>query len=121
MSNHQSSNPTPAQDDWPAKRAVLAEVNARRVNEAIERGTAAEHRPTFLCECGHLGCTETIELTIEEYERVRSRFDRFIVYPGHEMPEVDEVLEGQDGYLLVAKREGMPAKVARASDPRSEE
>lgn len=119
MSNHQHPNPIPA-EDWPAKRAVLAEVNARRVNEAIERGTSAEHQPTFLCECGHLGCTETIELKVEDYERVRSRFDRFIVCPGHELPEVDRVLESHAGYLLVAKREGMPANLARASDPRGE-
>lgn len=118
MSKQQHSNSIPAHD-WPAKRAVLAEVNARRVNEAIERGTSAEYGPTFLCECGHLGCTETIKLELEDYERVRSRFDRFIVCPGHELPEVDRVLETRAGYLIVAKREGMPANLARASDPRS--
>jgi hypothetical protein len=117
MSNQQHSNPVPAHD-WPAKRAVLAEVNARRVNEAIERGTSAENQPTFLCECGHLGCTETIKLNPEDYERVRSRFDRFIICPGHELPEVDRVIENHAGYVIVAKREGMPANLARASDPR---
>jgi hypothetical protein len=43
----------------------------RDVNENIER-IAARLGPSgaawrFLCECGRLGCRETVELTLDEY------------------------------------------------------
>jgi hypothetical protein len=63
------------------ERAAAAEVNGRRVNEAIERGTHAA-AAVFVCECGNLGCNATMELTITAYENVRSGFDRFLVVPG---------------------------------------
>ena len=86
------------------RRVVMAEVNGRRVNEAIERGDSGPV-PTFVCECGHLGCSDTVELSVPQYEAVRSDFDRFLVRPGHEIEEVDSVIERHPGYLVVVKRE----------------
>lgn len=80
----------------------MAEVNGRRVNEAIERGDSGPV-PVFVCECGHLGCSDTVELSVAEYEAVRSDFDRFLVKPGHEIEEVDRVVERHSGYLVVVK------------------
>ncbi|MFL5897109.1 MAG: hypothetical protein ACJ76D_01385 [Solirubrobacterales bacterium] len=98
------------------RRAAVAEVNGRRVNEAIEpRGRAA----VLVCECGHLGCNETIEMSVAGYEAVRTSFDRFLVLPGHEIEEVDEVVERHPGYLVVVKREPDARDLARASDERS--
>jgi hypothetical protein len=99
-------------------RAASAEVNGRRVNEAIERGTGAARKAVFVCECGNLGCTETVELTIAEYEAVRSSFDRFLVVPGHEIEAVEDVVESHDGYLVVVKREPRAAALAAATDDR---
>jgi hypothetical protein len=101
-------------------RAASAEVNGRRVNEAIERGTEAAHRAVFVCECGNLGCTDTVELTISEYEAVRSAFDRFLVVPGHEIGSVEDVVERHDGYLVVVKRDGTAVAIAAVTDDRGE-
>ena len=102
-------------------RAASAEVNGRRVNEAIERGTESAREAIFVCECGNLGCTATVELTIAEYELVRSSFDRFLVIPGHEIESVEDVVERHDGYLVVAKREGQAAAIAAVTDDRNGE
>lgn len=100
------------------RRAAAAEINGRQVNEAIEprrpEGTAV-----FVCECGHLGCSETVEIPVVEYEEVRTDFDRFLVVPGHEIDEVDEVVERRRGYLIVVKREPEAREMARASDERT--
>ncbi|HEY0276848.1 MAG TPA: hypothetical protein VGC32_01135 [Solirubrobacterales bacterium] len=101
-------------------RAASAEINGRRVNEAIERGTESARDAVFVCECGHLGCTATVELTIPEYERVRSSFDRFLVVPGHEIESVEDVVERHDGYLVVAKRDGQAVAIAAVTDDRGE-
>ncbi|HEX3362998.1 MAG TPA: hypothetical protein VHS74_18540 [Solirubrobacterales bacterium] len=101
-------------------RAASAEVNGRRVNEAIERGTAAAQDAVFVCECGNLGCTDTVELTIAEYEMVRSSFDRFLVIPGHEIESVEDVVERHDGYLVVVKRDSQAVVVAALTDDRDQ-
>jgi hypothetical protein len=100
------------------ERAAAAEINARRVNEAIERGTGAAGTAVFVCECGHLGCNATVEMTIAAYECVRSDFDRFLVAPGHEIEEIEEVVERHPGYLVVAKRALQAVAMARATDGR---
>ncbi len=99
------------------RRAVSTEINGRRVNEAIERGGRGSGS-VFVCECGYLGCNSTVELSIAEYEAVRTGFDRFLVVPGHEIDEVDRVVERRGGYLVVVKREGEPKRMVREADPR---
>lgn len=100
------------------RRAASLEVNGRRVNEAIERG-GAQGPAVFVCECGLLGCSETLELSISEYEAVRTDFDRFLIVPGHEIDEVDEVVERQSRYFVVVKREPEAKALAHATDERT--
>jgi len=97
--------------------AVAAEVNGRRVNEAIERGTG-EEGAVFVCECGHLGCSTTIWLSLADYEAVRTNFDRFLVAPGHEIDRVEHVAERHSGHVVVVKREGQASEMAAASSER---
>ena len=106
------------QSPW-KRRAAAAEINGRRVNEAIERGTDGP-RPVFVCECGNLGCQAKITLSIPAYESVRRDFDRFFVVPGHEIAEVDRVVEEHSGYLVVVKKEPEAKAMAEESDQRSE-
>jgi hypothetical protein len=100
------------------RRAVSAEINGRRVNEAIERGGHGSSG-IFVCECGYIGCNSTVELSIAEYEAVRTDFDRFLVAPGHEIDAVDRVVEQRGEYLVVVKREGEPKRMVREADPRA--
>jgi hypothetical protein len=100
------------------RQEAAAEVNRRRVNEAIERGERDDGFAVFVCECGHLGCNTTVELSIDAYEAVRSDFDRFLVTPGHEIEEVEEVVERHPSHLVVVKRPGEPKEIAAAADER---
>jgi hypothetical protein len=99
---------------------VVAEIKGRRVNEAIERGMRGKQSAVFLCECGHLTCSRTMELALADYGRIRQSFDRFLVAPGHEIADVDRVIQRHQDYVVVAKRQGRPADLARATDPRAE-
>ena len=100
------------------ERAAAAEINGRRVNEAIERGAQGTGTAVFVCECGNLGCSETVELTISEYEAVRSGFERFLIVPGHQIEEIEDVIEHHDAYLVVAKRDDRATRMAHATDDR---
>lgn len=114
-----NSAPDPAAEESFQRRAAAAEINGRQVNEAIEPRGRPEASAVFVCECGHLGCSETVEIPVAEYEEVRTDFDRFLVVPGHEIDEVDEVVERRRGYLIVVKRKPEAREMARASDERT--
>ncbi len=74
----------------------------------------------FLCECGHARCAAAITMPLAEYEAVRANPTRFFLIPGHEIPDVEDVVEVHEDYLVVEKRPGIPTEVAVENDPRSE-
>jgi hypothetical protein len=98
------------------------ESRLRKVNEGIDAGRGladVDERMPFVCECGRLGCTEVIELTIADYERVRRSGRRFVVVPGHVNDGVEHVVEDAGEHVVVEKI-GLAADVAEAEDPRSD-
>ena len=44
-------------------------------------------------------------MTLAEYERVRRQRDRFAVAPGHETDEIEYVVEEDERYVMVDKRD----------------
>ena len=89
----------------------------RRVNEAIERGRDGTE-PMFLCECGRIGCSAKLTLSLADYERVRTSFERFVLVPGHEIAEIDIVVERGERFLIVEKH-GVAGAMARRADART--
>jgi hypothetical protein len=82
------------------RRAVRIEATFREANEGIKRA-AGEHaivgRIPFICECADAGCTQVVQLTMEEYEQVREQPNWFLIVPGHED-------EAPGGTVRVAQR-----------------
>lgn len=108
-------------DDDLQRRLASNEAVFREVNEGIERGQwpGDEHKPVgFRCECARLGCNLLVKLTLPEYERVRAEPRHFLMIPGHEVPELEVVVERNDGYLVVEKQDEAGEK-AQDTDPRS--
>jgi hypothetical protein len=102
------------------QRLARNEAVFRQINEGIERGQwpGEEDSPVgFRCECARLGCTGVVELSVREYERVRSNPRRFIVLPGHERLDVEIVVERRSGYLVVQKLD-QAGTAAVQTDPR---
>lgn len=105
-----------------ARRARVAENEAtfRHANEKLEqrfRELGAEGLTPFLCECGDARCTRTIKLSLDEYEAVRERPDHFAIVPGHQILEVERVVEENGRYDVVEKVD-VGRRVAEARDPR---
>lgn len=105
-----------------ARRVGLNESIFRQVNEQIESLNQAlgAELPTMsvICECADGDCTERIEIRVPEYEKVRADARRYIVMPGHELPEFESIVSRGDGYEVVEKGEGAPAELAEKTDPR---
>jgi hypothetical protein len=109
--------------DERARRIGENEILFRDVNERVTEvsGAFAVVLPDLeiVCECGALTCTERIRISAEEYARLRADGARFAVKPGHEIPDVETVVERHGGYDVVEKDEGDPATLARSYDPRA--
>ena len=64
-------------------------------------------RLRFTCECANEDCRETIEMSVKEYEAARQNDHEFIIKPGHEQPDIEQVVK-RSGYAVVEKYE-LPA------------
>ena len=98
--------------------ALFREVNERieRVSETLQVTT---ERLAILCECGNAECVERLNVSLPEYERVRAESTLFFVRPGHELPDVEDVVEQRGEYDVVRKKPGPAADLARELDERS--
>ena len=88
----------------------------RKVNDQIEGVNEAFGTITgtmsILCECVKLECIEQLDLTVDAYRELRADPTRFAVKPGHELPDVERVVERYENYFVVQKAEGTPARLA---------
>ena len=104
------------------RRLGLNETLFREVNERVKSVSEGFAEPEamaeFVCECGDDSCAARIQMSLAEYERVRSSPIRFVIVPGHELPEVERVVEENDRFTVVEKLRGGPAELAEAHDPR---
>ena len=102
--------------DERAERIGRNEDLFRKVNDQIEGVNEAFGTLTgtmsILCECGKLDCIEQIDLTLDEYRELRVEPTHFAVRPGHEIRDVEEIVDRRDAYYVVAKAEGDPARLA---------
>jgi hypothetical protein len=104
------------------ERVAKNEAVAREINEGIEDSTAWRSSEGYLrmvCECGQSECELLIAITIPEYEAIRGDPTTFAVAAEHVMADVERVVSETDRFTVVRKREGTPAQVAEATDPRS--
>ena len=53
------------------------------------------------CECAHIGCTEVLLIPLSAYAEVRDDPTTFLVLPGHDDTEDDDVLIQLPDYSIV--------------------
>jgi hypothetical protein len=102
-------------------RKAKNEALFREINEGI--ADLVEHSPTvrsspvaFVCECVDQECKQAVELTLDEYERVRSEPTHFLVALGHVAHDIEQIVSRNQRYLVVEK-EGLAGAIAEATDP----
>jgi hypothetical protein len=103
------------------RRIGLNEAVFREINERIEDLAATfesgDPRLDLICECGDASCASRIEMSHKEYEELRSKATTFAVVSGHEILDVEEIVDRHKTYDVVRKT-GDAQKVAEATDPR---
>jgi hypothetical protein len=95
----------------------------RMVNEEIKglnRGMAeiSDRMLHITCECGDLICAAPLAVPVRDYERIRSDSALFFIAPGHEIRDVEKVVERASRFVVVRKNPGDPQRIAEVTDPR---
>ena len=67
----------PTQEHLTPQQKQLREVN-QRIRDVADLDISV-----FICECSDVDCSGTLEVTLEEYDRIRSVPTWFILTPGH--------------------------------------
>jgi hypothetical protein len=96
------------------RRLAENEAYWRQVNELAPPDPGVLN--AVFCECGRLECDDRVPMTATEYAQARVRSTTFIVAPGHELLEIERVVETTDRYAVVEKL-GEAAVVAVQTDP----
>ena len=102
------------------ERMAKNEAASRDLNEEIEeayQGEPPANRIDIVCECARMTCDAAIDITLDEYRHVRMDPRQFAVVPAHFIGDIDRIVYENDRFAVVAKREGMPAEVARDENP----
>ena len=105
------------------ERIARTESLFRGVNERI--ATSARRfggdDASFVCECDDPQCTDRVRVTLAEYEEVRADGASFLVAPGHENSEVEEVRSGGPGFSPVEKVRPLVRRTAKQLNPRAQQ
>jgi len=103
------------------ERLALNEALFRTANERMagweERDRADGVVEFFFCECANPDCRQKVRLPGSDYERVRGNSTHFFVVPGHELPDVETVIESHEEWVVIEK-DPRVRKIVEATDPR---
>ena len=86
------------------KRPLFREVNERIRAVNVSFGPESRSNEIILCECSRSDCDVRLEVPADVYDTVRSEGHRYLVAPGHEASEAEDVVAGAPNYLVVAMR-----------------
>ena len=115
------------------RRMAENEVTFRRANEELrakfgEYDIPPGQQVPFLCECGNRRCVEVLLVGLDEYEAVRDDPNAFLIVPGHNDKETEQIVgeQGVDGIVNVAgdrfavvRKRDFVRDITEASDPRA--
>jgi hypothetical protein len=87
------------------QRLLFREVNDRIRDVSVGFAIPVDSYEV-LCECGRNGCLERIEVPIPMYDEIRGDRLRFLVRPGHELRELEDVVAEGGTYRVVSPTGG---------------
>ena len=106
---------TPREERLAGNEAMFRLANERM--SGWEESHANENAELYFCECADEECREKVALRTEDYESVRADSHRFLIKPGHEVPDIETVIEEHDGWVVIEKAPEVNETVEKL-DPR---
>jgi hypothetical protein len=117
------------------RRLVENEMVFRQLNEQVQKGVDEVNRMAeetgqsefrimqdkvasrlhFYCECSNVNCVDRVIMSYQTYKDLHKRRDHFIVVPGHEVYEVERLVQQERDYSVVEKYMLPPEEVTAIS------
>lgn len=112
------------------RRLAENEVIFRQANEKVSRelddlrqaaasdghtGMVPDKDPElhFYCECSDEKCRKRIVMSPAKYKQLHQNSSQFVLLPGHNVPELERVVDGSKEYIVVEKVITPPAQGKR--------
>lgn len=97
--------------EYSQRRQARNELSFRDINNDINKvgdsvltdGEKILSKIEFVCECSKVTCFDKIGISLREYEEIRNKKMLFIVAPGHETPDIEEIVRREHNFLVVRK------------------
>jgi hypothetical protein len=93
-----------------ASRDTRREQNQKRFRKANERfhdaveGDVRESQPLpFLCECADDDCLGNVNVTLSQWEAVAAKPSHYLMKPGHQRSDGEEVVDSVGEYDVALK------------------
>ena len=77
--------------------------DANRRIMAVADSLSVDADVPFLCECSDTNCRELIRMPWTEFDALHEVDNLFVVVPGHELLEVEQLVAESDRYNVVKK------------------
>lgn len=117
-------------DSISERRMVENEVFFRQRNKTILKGRRAlkvmakedgqddlldsDDEPLhFFCECSDENCRKRIQVRPSKYDQIHSRKRRFVIACGHEVPDIEKIVERSPEFCVAEKFLLPPASAAK--------
>lgn len=117
-------------DSTSIRRLTENEVYFRQHNQQMRRDMATFRRMAkrhgqeallddseaplyFYCECANEACRDRVPLSPSLYDSIHRKKNRFVVVSGHDVRQVEQVVEQEAGYDVVEKFDVPPETAAR--------
>jgi hypothetical protein len=92
----------------------LDEINEIAREDGVQPLAFDENRQLhFYCECADEKCTAHIMITLTDYNNIHNDRTLFTIKPGHEVPEIEDVVDKTTRYTVVKKRTVPPSRVEK--------
>ena len=86
-----------------ANEASFREINAT-LHDGLSKAELEQDEPVaFVCECGMASCHALVRIPLERYKAARAHNARFVIVPGHEVPDVERVVDRNESWAVVEK------------------
>jgi hypothetical protein len=108
---------TPREERLAENEALFRTANERMADWEEQHIRAQSE--LYYCECADPDCRKKVRLRKADYEKVRADSRQFVIVPGHEVKDVETVIEWHEGWAIVKKPHELDPKLERL-DPRSD-
>jgi len=85
-------------------RQNLADLKQMAAEDGQESFMAdMDDRLAFYCECSDENCQKRLNISPDRFQEAHKRRNRFVVLPGHQVPQIEHIIVREPEYLVVEK------------------